>query len=396
MTRVVGLISGTSVDGIDAVLVDIYGQDLEIKIDLVAGATYPYPKELRERILRVCIGDRISMAELAELDDAIAFAFAEAANRVQIGHEKATLIGSHGQTIYHQPPERIEGKETISLSPIGYSLQIGRGAVIANLTQIKTISNFRIADIAVGGHGAPLVPRVDLALFGDPQISSCIQNIGGIGNLAYIPAFQDDYLDRVCGWDTGPGNSLLDLAVEHLTDGTKTYDENGAWGATGTPCQPLIEKWLQHEYFHLAPPKSTGKELFGKDYLNQCLQDASHYDLEPADILATLTELTAASIVHSYHTFLPQMPQRVLLCGGGSRNLYLKQRLQELLAPIPVLTTDEFGVSADFKEAIAFAVLAYWRDSGAPGNLPKATGASLEVLLGEIHQPLIQELVAST
>lgn len=396
MTRVVGLISGTSVDGIDAVLVDIYGQDLEIKIDLVAGTTYPYPKELRESILRVCLGNSISMAQLAQLDDAIACTFAEAANKIQIGHEKATLIGSHGQTIYHQPPQKIQEKELIPKSQIGYSLQIGRGAVIANLTGIKTISNFRVADLAAGGHGAPLVPRVDVALFGDPQIGSCIQNIGGIGNLAYIPARQDGYLDKVCGWDTGPGNSLLDLAVEHLTDGANTYDENGAWAATGTPSQPLIEKWLRHEYFHLAPPKSTGKELFGKDYLHQCLQDASRYELSPADILATLTELTAASIVHSYRTFLPQMPQRVLLCGGGSRNLYLKQRLQELLAPIPVLTTDEIGVSADFKEAIAFAVLAYWRESGVPGNLPKATGASQEVLLGEIHQPRIQELVAST
>ena len=396
MTRVVGLISGTSVDGIDAVLVDIYGQDLEIKVNLVAGATYPYPKDLRERILRVCLGNSISIAQLAQLDDAIAFAFAQAANRIQIGHEKATLIGSHGQTIYHQPPQNLEEQELISKSQIGYSLQIGRGAVIANSTNIKTISNFRVADIAAGGHGAPLVPRVDVALFGHPEIGSCIQNIGGIGNLAYIPARQDGYLDKVCGWDTGPGNSLLDLAVEHLTDGAKTYDENGAWAATGTPSQHLIEKWLQHEYFHLAPPKSTGKELFGKDYLHQCLQDASRYELSPADILATLTELTAASIIHSYRTFLPQMPQRVLLCGGGSRNLYLKQRLQELLAPIPVLTTDEVGVSADFKEAIAFAVLAYWRESGVPGNLPKATGASQEVLLGEIHQPRIQELVAST
>ena len=333
---------------------------------------------------------------MAQLDDAIAFAFAQAANRIQMGHEKATLIGSHGQTIYHQPPQNLEEQELISKSQIGYSLQIGRGAVIANSTNIKTISNFRVADIAAGGHGAPLVPRVDVALFGHPEIGSCIQNIGGIGNLAYIPARQDGYLDKVCGWDTGPGNSLLDLAVEHLTDGAKTYDENGAWAATGTPSQHLIEKWLQHEYFHLAPPKSTGKELFGKDYLHQCLQDASRYELSPADILATLTELTAASIIHSYRTFLTQMPQRVLLCGGGSRNLYLKQRLQELLAPIPVLTTDEVGVSADFKEAIAFAVLAYWRESGVPGNLPKATGASQEVLLGEIHQPRIQELVAST
>jgi anhydro-N-acetylmuramic acid kinase len=254
------------------------------------------------------------------------------------------------------------------------------------LTGITTVSNFRVADIAVGGHGAPLVPRVDAFLLSHPHESRCIQNLGGIGNLAYIPARTDDWLSQIRGWDTGPSNSLLDLAVERLTVGAKTYDEDGKWAASGTPCYPLVEKWLTHEYFHLSPPKSTGRELFGVAYLNQCFQDAESYQLSPADMLATLTELTVASIVHSYRTFLPQMPQRVFLCGGGSRNLYLKQRLQLALETVPVLTTDEAGVSADFKEAIAFAVLAYWRQLGIPGNLPTATGAPHEVLLGEIHQ----------
>ncbi|OUL22378.1 anhydro-N-acetylmuramic acid kinase [Nostoc sp. RF31YmG] len=395
-TRVIGLISGTSVDGIDAALVEISGQELDLKVELVAGATYPYPAELREKILRVCAGEAISMAELAEIDDAIAFFFAEAAQNIQIGHQPATLIGSHGQTVYHRPPKGAEEKEKNFNSllrtqnsglrtPLGYTLQLGRGALIAHLTGITTVSNFRVADIAIGGHGAPLVPRVDAYLLSHPQEARCIQNIGGIGNVAYIPLRRDNWLEKMRGWDTGPGNSLLDLAVQHLSNGAQTYDENGQWAATGTPCHPLVEQWLTQDYFQLPPPKSTGRELFGVTYLQECLQAAEAYQLSPADILATLTELTAASIVHSYRTFLPQLPDRILLCGGGSRNLYLKQRLQSLLPSVPVLTTDEVGLSADFKEAIAFAVLAYWRQLGIPGNLPSATGAPQEVLLGEIH-----------
>ncbi|AVH72732.1 anhydro-N-acetylmuramic acid kinase [Nostoc sp. 'Lobaria pulmonaria (5183) cyanobiont'] len=404
-TRVIGLISGTSVDGIDAALVEISGTELDLKVELLAGATYPYPAELRERILAIGAGVAISMAELAEIDDAIAQVFAQAAQNIQIGHQPATLIGSHGQTVYHRPPKEGAGEQgsrvremltthglnpsyslTALGTPLGYSLQLGRGALIAHLTNIATVSNFRVADIAIGGHGAPLVPRIDAYLLSHPQEGRCIQNIGGIGNVAYIPPRHGDWLSKIRAWDTGPGNSLLDLAVEHLSAGAKTYDQDGNWAASGIPCHPLVEQWLNQDYFHLPPPKSTGRELFGVTYLHQCLKDAQAYQLNPAEILATLTELTAASIFHSYRTFLPEMPQRVLLCGGGSRNLYLKQRLQLWLESIPVWTTDEVGLSADFKEAIAFAVLAYWRHLGIPGNLPTATGAPQEVLLGEIHQ----------
>ncbi|TFI54752.1 anhydro-N-acetylmuramic acid kinase [Mastigocladus laminosus UU774] len=376
MTHVIGLISGTSVDGIDAALVDISGTGFDLQVELIAGATYPYQDDLRERILAVCAGEAISMAELAELDDAIATAFAQAAQNIQSDRQPASLIGSHGQTVYHQPPHS---------RGLGYTLQLGRGAVIAQLTNITTISNFRVADIAAGGQGAPLVPPVDAALFSHPQEARCIQNIGGIGNLTYLPPRRDHWLEKIRGWDTGPGNSLLDLAVNYLTNGTKTYDENGSWAATGTPCHPLVEHWLQQEYFHLPPPKSTGRELFGVDYLQECIKDAETYQLNSADLLATLTELTAASIVHNYRTFLPEIPQKVFLCGGGSRNLYLKNRLQQLLETVPVLTTDEVGFSADFKEAIAFAILAYWRQLDFPGNLPTVTGASQRVLLGEVN-----------
>lgn len=385
--RVIGLMSGTSVDGIDAVLVDIIGTDLYIKVELLAGETYPYPTELRSRILAICAGEAISMAELAALDDAIAIVFAQAAQNIQIGHPPATLIGSHGQTVFHRPAGCYSSGNILpSPQSLGYSLQLGRGAVIAHLTDITTVSNFRLADIAAGGHGAPLVPRVDAFLLSHPQESRCVQNIGGIGNVAYLPPRNDDWLSQIRGWDTGPGNSLLDLAVQHFTNGAKSYDENGSWAASGTPCHTLVEEWLNQDYFHLPPPKSTGRELFGVSYLHDCLQDAQTYQLSPADVLATITELTAASIVHSYRTCLRKMPERVLLCGGGSQNLYLKHRLESLLAGVPVLTTDEVGLSATFKEAIAFAVLAYWRQLGIPGNLPTATGANQEMLLGEVHQ----------
>jgi anhydro-N-acetylmuramic acid kinase len=392
--------SGTSVDGIDAALVEIAGTDVDLKVELLAGATYPYPAELREQILEVCAGAALSMAELAELDDAIAVQFAQAAREIQTGNSPAELIGSHGQTVYHRPPKEQGRKDAVETLPIsiltkalaisslGYSLQLGRGEVIAQLTGIKTISNFRVADIAAGGQGAPLVPKVDAYLLSSPTQHRCVQNIGGIGNVTYLPARQGNWLEGVCGWDTGPGNALLDLAVEHFTKGSQTYDKDGNWARRGIPCTALVEKWLEEDFFQTAPPKSTGRELFGWDYLNRCLAESSVYNLSSADMLATLTELTAASIVHSYRSFLPQMPEMVLLCGGGSRNVYLKQRLQAQLESVQVLTTDDMGVNGDYKEAIAFAVLAHWRNLGVPGNLPEVTGASTAVLLGNVHLPL--------
>ncbi|MEP0870860.1 anhydro-N-acetylmuramic acid kinase [Trichocoleus desertorum AS-A10] len=386
--HVIGLMSGTSVDGIDAALVEISGLETDLQVKLLAGATYPYPETLRSQILTVGAGEPISMAEFAALDDAIAEQFAQAALAIQAGYTPAELIGSHGQTVYHRPPQTNQRRndKVVSSSPLGYSLQLGRGAAIAHLTGISTVSNFRVADIAAGGQGAPLVPRVDAYLLSHATQSRCVQNIGGIGNVTYLPARSTvNWEQQVRGWDTGPGNMLLDLAVQQLSQGAKTYDQDGAWAATGTPCQALVEQWLQQDFFQQAPPKSTGRELFGLDYLKDCFADAGRYQLSDADFLATLTELTARSIAHSYGAFLPQLPAQVLLCGGGSRNLYLKQRLQVHLPSASVITTDEVGLSADFKEAIAFAVLAYWRHHGIPGNLPQVTGAAKAIALGEIH-----------
>jgi len=373
------------VDGIDAVMVEIDGDAQKLHVRVIAAETYPYSVDLQSEILAVAGGSAMTMLELAELDDAIAEAFAIAAGTLQAGNAKAELIGSHGQTVYHRPPSFIADRQSSS-TQLGYSMQLGRGEAIASRTGITTVSNFRKADLAAGGQGAPLVPRVDAYLLGNPKVSRCIQNIGGIGNLTYLPAGPVGQLEKVCGWDTGPGNMLLDLAVQQLTGGALTYDRDGAWAARGTPCSALVNQWLKYSFFQQAPPKSTGREEFGSDFLQRCLTDAKEHDLiKEEDILATLTELTAASIVQNYREYLPQMPEEVLLCGGGSRNLYLRQRLQKQLGAVPVLTTDEAGLNAEYKEAIAFAVLAYWRYHGIAGNVPRVTGAMREMLLGEIH-----------
>jgi anhydro-N-acetylmuramic acid kinase len=383
MPYVIGLMSGTSVDGIDAALVNIQGTERDLSVELLAEDTYPYPAALQERILALCAGAPCSMAELAELDDAIAIAFADAAIALQTKQGlTAALIGSHGQTVFHRPPNE---------KKLGYSLQLGRGELIAHRTKLTTVSNFRAADIAAEGHGAPLVPKIDVCLLSHPTLMRCVQNLGGIGNVAVLPPLDSVAApgEGVKGWDTGPANVLIDMAVQRLSQGQQTYDRNGAWAAQGTPCQPLVEQWLQQDFFQQPPPKSTGRELFSPAYLEACLTDAEHYSLNAADILATLTEFTVASVVDSYQRFLDRMPDQVLLGGGGSKNAYLKARLQALLGPTTtVMTTDDAGLNAGAKEAIAFAVLAHWRVNNIPGNLPSATGAKCPMLLGEIHQPV--------
>ncbi|MEM6424790.1 MAG: anhydro-N-acetylmuramic acid kinase [Cyanobacteria bacterium P01_D01_bin.128] len=380
--KVIGLISGTSVDGIDAALVEITGTEYDLSVRLIHGETYSYDEAIRDHLLAIALGKSITLDALAALDDAVANAFGQAAIRLQSGQlegDRAGLIGSHGQTVFHRPAQP---------GALGYSLQLGRGDSIAKIAGLPTVYNFRAADIARGGQGAPLVPPIDACLLGDQSRDRCVQNIGGISNATYLPAKGDiatqPWLAQILGWDTGPGNSLIDLAVARFSQGELSYDAQGAWAAQGEPRAVLVEAWLQDDYFQQLPPKSTGREWFGAAFLQRCLDQGQARQLAEADLLASLTDFTAAAIVQEYARYLPKIPDQVLLCGGGSRNLYLRERLRARLPSAEIITTDDCGLSVTFKEAIAFAVLAYWRWHGVPSNLPKVTGAANRVSLGEI------------
>lgn len=369
--KVIGLISGTSVDGIDAALVEITKPDQGIKLELIAGKTFPYDPELREEILAVCAGELRSIAQICELDDAIAQAFGSVANHlIHTTKDKPDLIASHGQTVFHRPPTD---------STLGYSVQLGRGAVITKTTGIMTISDFRAADIEAGGQGAPMVSMLDLLLLSEQGKHTVVQNIGGISNLTYLPASGD----QVFGFDNAPGNVLMDMACRILFG--VDFDRNGEMAAQGNADLDLIGTWLEQDFFLSPPPKSTGRELFCPAYLDQILSQCQH--LSNYDILATLTEFTVLAIAQSYKLFLPHSPDRVLICGGGYRNGYLVQRLESLLAPTVVMSTDQLGINADFKEAIAFALLGYLTTQGEYGNLPQVTGASGSRVLGKIYNP---------
>jgi anhydro-N-acetylmuramic acid kinase len=229
-----------------------------------------------------------------------------------------------------------------------------------------------------------------MCLFSQPKRTLCIQNIGGIGNVAYLPPWDrssQPLPPKVLGWDTGPGNSLIDIAVHYLSEGTQSYDRDGAWASQGQVSQDLVDQWLTHPYFAQLPPKSTGRELFGWEFFHQCYAQAQQYQLSAADLIASLTEFTAVSIAQSYRNFLPTQPDQVLVCGGGSYNPVLLDRLQAHLGPARVTTTDAVGVSVAFKEAIAFAVLGFWHWQQVPSNLPDVTGAKAAVVLGYLNRP---------
>ncbi|XP_078689316.1 anhydro-N-acetylmuramic acid kinase-like [Branchiostoma floridae x Branchiostoma belcheri] len=380
-TRALGLMSGTSMDGIDAALVDIIEHDNgRLEVRQVVAETYPYDSRLREDLGAVCSGKQLTVDQLCDLDDRVAEAFAETAATVMDREAtKPTVIGSHGQTVFHRPPALTETGGT----RLGHSVQLGRGAVIARRTGVVVVSDFRKADIEVGGQGAPLVPMVDWLLLADRRQTRTCQNIGGIGNVTYLPPNGNH--DQVLGFDTGPGNVLIDMAARLLYG--QPHDDDGRLARGGRIHKPLVEKWLEQEFFKKRPPKSTGRELYTADYLQDRIKDCRSVQLTDGDIMATLTELTVQSIAYSYREFLPKGPDEVLVSGGGSHNSFLMDRLLEALHPVKVSTTESVGINVDYKEAVAFAVLGYMRMKEQPGNLPSVTGASRQVLLGDVSHP---------
>ncbi|WP_230843247.1 anhydro-N-acetylmuramic acid kinase [Gloeobacter morelensis] len=373
-TLAVGLISGTSLDGIDGALVAIAGSAQQPAATTLATLALPYPEGLRRRLLHLAEGKPAPVAEVSALHRDVALAFADCALQLidQAGFrcEQIACIGSHGQTVHHQPPAE---------NTAGHTLQLGDGAWIAERTGVTTVANFRTRDMAAGGQGAPLVPILDYLLLRDARRDRCIQNLGGIANVTYLRAGGGP--EEVIAFDTGPANLLIDGTVQIALG--EPFDRGGSLALQGTVDRDCLERWLADPYFRRPPPKSTGREYFGYARARRLAEESAH--LPVADRVATVSELTVRSIERAYRDFLPRLPEEVFLCGGGARNGYIRARLGRLLAPARVAVSDEAGIDPDFKEAIAFALLAWLRCTGAPGNLPAVTGAGRAVPLGDVH-----------
>ncbi|MDX1460789.1 MAG: anhydro-N-acetylmuramic acid kinase [Xanthomonadales bacterium] len=357
-----GLISGTSRDGADAALVHIeHGQ-----ADLLHACCLPYPPALKRDVdLMIEARQRPSPGRAAALDELLGQFFAAAARQLieQAGIETRDVIaiGSHGQTVWHEP----DGSPPVSI-------QLGSGSVIARTTGIPTVTDFRRADLAAGGQGAPLAPIIHGPLLGAADERRAIVNIGGIANLTLLEGHCIEG-----GHDTGPGNCLMDAWIQrHLG---QALDRDGDWARSGTVAEPLLADWLSDPYFAAAAPKSTGLEYFNLEWLDARLPETAP---PAADVQATLTELTARSLARDISDF---SPDRVLLCGGGSHNVWLVERLRALLEPIPIETTTRHGLDADWLEAILFAWLARERVLERPVDTSRFTGARRPVLLGRIH-----------
>lgn len=385
---IIGLMSGTSADGVDAALVDIRGANRAEVVRCVAFHCVPFPERLRQAILDQCDRERSSVDVLCVLATALAHQYASAAQAVAdqagISLEDVAAIACHGQTVWHQP-EPMEGLE----GSYRATMQIGSAAAIAAATGCAVISDFRSADMAAGGQGAPLVPYADWALLtriGEPR---AVQNIGGIANVTYLPA--DGALEGVMAFDTGPGNMVIDQVAAILSHGTMAFDRSGSWAAQGEPAEDVVQRILSDEpFFSCPPPKSTGRELFGREFVERrFLPQCSARGLSDADTMATATALTARSIEIAYRRWLAPrgMPGTAIVGGGGVHNLTLMRMLGSALSPIRLTTHEEFGIHNDAKEAIAFAVLGYETLHGRPSNVPGATGASYPCVLGSVTLP---------
>ena len=385
---VIGLMSGTSVDGIDAAIVEISGHGLKTEIDLIAFETFPFPSGVPQRILALCQPDTGRVDDICEMNFYIGHLFAEAAKYVLqksgIHASDITLIGSHGQTIHHLPKDT---STDCNDSRYPSTLQVGEPAVIAHETGIPTIADFRVADMAAGGQGAPLVSYPDYLLFRNSEKTIGLLNIGGIANLTVLPA--NGTFDTVCAADTGPGNMCIDAVISEITEGAEHYDKDGARAAQGTFHQPLIDEWLKHPFFQLSPPKTTGREMFGYAYAMECLAACREHKLSDNACISMLTELTVQTIADYIQQFIAgQNPIDTLyVSGGGVHNQTIMRRLSELLLDTAVEPVDNSGISADAKEAIAFAILANETFHGNAGNLPSATGASVRKILGKFVCP---------
>jgi len=390
---VAGLMSGTSADGIDVALVEINGLGWRTRIRLRAFASVAYPPRVRRRILEIAGGAPIPVSEVSQMNFLLGELFARAcrivSRRANIPMERIALIGSHGQTVYHQ-----SSATRFCGMPVRSTLQIGEPAVIAERTGITTVGDFRPADLAAGGQGAPLVPFFDYLLFRHLRRGRIILNIGGIANLTAIPAGGSP--DEIIAFDTGPGNMLLDALASIATRGRWAYDRGGKLASQGSASEAFVTRLLRQAYFRRSPPKTAGREQFGRSYLEKHF--LSRFGASPQGIreaLATATALTAESIAQAISEFvLPKFSVReCFTSGGGVKNRFLMKEVASRLArsaaahghgPIRILPSDSTGIPADAKEAVAFAVLAYHTVHQKPSNVCSATGARHPAILGKV------------
>lgn len=376
---VAGVMSGTSADGINVALVRITGGLRQPKLKLLGHAEYPYAVEVRRTVLACMNASSVSAANLARLNFLLAELYADAVDKTRRRFRaKLDLVGCHGQTLYHQ------GTASAFLDHnIAVTWQTGDGSVLAQRLGVPVVSDFRPADMAAGGKGAPLVPFLDYLLYRDKRVGRIVQNIGGIGNLSAIPA--NATAAKVRAFDTGPGNMVIDAVTERLF--RKPFDKDGRIAASGNVLEHVLASLLREPFFHQAPPKTAGREEFGADFLAEFLRRCA--GANSADIVATATALTVRSIADSLQRFIIKHRKdyaEFVVSGGGAKNPTLMQMLASELSPLGLRlrTSDEFGIPSEAKEAIAFALLAYQTWNRQPSNIPSATGAKRAVILGKV------------
>lgn len=360
--KVLGIMSGTSLDGVDFVKIKIHKKNL--KCDYLQMESFNFPLSLKKRLLR-CASHQMNVDELALLNHDLGRFYAECYKKLPAKLKAVDLVGLHGQTVFHQ------GKVA--------TLQIGEPSYLAALSKKKIVSNFRSADLAVGGEGAPLAPFFHQTVFGQLKKTVSLHNLGGISNLTLIHKKQ-----LVVGFDTGPANMLIDEEVRQSTQSKQLYDKDGRLAAKGKVSSVLLAEMLQHPYFSVVPPKSCGREQFGEKFYAQFSERLSQLTLE--DRLATLTELTVISVVKAYNQFCKPLPSEIIFCGGGAKNKFLIQRIDQELESVKVSTVEEYGWPSQAIEGAAFALLAACCVWKIPANLPLATSAKKKVVLGQITE----------
>ncbi len=381
---VLGLMSGTSADGIDVALARISGAPPRLSARLEGFYAVPYPRAVREEILRIADVKAATSAQVSQLNFALGELFARAAlaacRKFRVAPRRIALVGSHGQTIYHQG----RASKFLRVGSVASTMQIAEAAVIAARTGITTIADFRPADIGVGGQGAPLVPFVDYALFRDAKLGRVALNIGGISNVTVIPAAAKG--SACFAFDTGPGNMVIDALVRHFTRGRETFDRDARHALAGKSIPRLLDKLLADLYFQIKPAKSAGREQFGEAFADRVIRWGKSHHASSDDLIRTATLLTPLSIADAFHRFIFPRARihELIVSGGGTQNPLFMAQLAASLPGVTVRISDEFGVPSAAKEAFAFAILAYEAFHGRTNNLPSATGARRPAILGKV------------